>query len=160
RGRAYDPRFVDVFLKRCRSLTGGFEAIVSWDEVLRLEPEPQVAFLDGEIDAACLAMADFADIKTPFTGGHSRAVATPAREAAARFGLGEHDVVDLARAATLHDIGQSAISARIWSKPGPLTEPEWEEVRLHPYYGERILSRSPALARLGTLVGEHHERLD
>ena len=99
RGRAYDPRIVDLFLKRSRSFTGGFEAIVSWDEVLRLEPEPQVAFSDGEVDAACLAMADFADIKSPFTNGHSRAVAALATEAARRAGLPGSAVADLGRAA-------------------------------------------------------------
>ena len=160
RGGAYDPKIVDLFLKRSSAFTGGFAAIVSWDEVLRLEPEPQVAFSDDEVDAACLAMADFADIKSPFTNGHSRGVAALAAEAARRSGLPERAIADVGRAAMLHDIGQSAISARIWTKPGPLSDPEWEEVRLHPYYGERILSRSPALARLGALVGEHHERLD
>jgi HD-GYP domain-containing protein (c-di-GMP phosphodiesterase class II) len=160
RGGAYDPKIVDVFLKRSRTLTGGFAAIVSWDEVLRLEPEPQVVLADGDIDTACLAMADFADIKSPFTNGHSRAVAALAGQAGRQLGMTSAEVTDLSRAALLHDIGQSAISARIWMKPGPLSEPEWEEVRLHPYYGERILSRSPALARLGTIVGSHHERLD
>jgi HD-GYP domain-containing protein (c-di-GMP phosphodiesterase class II) len=160
RGHAYDPKIVDLFLKRSRAFTGGFEAIVSWEEVLRLEPEPQVSLTDAEVDTACLAMADFADIKSPFTNGHSRAVARLAVAAARRAGLSHPDLADLGRAAMLHDIGQSAISARVWMKPGPLSEPEWEEVRLHPYYGERILSRSPALARLGALVGAHHERLD
>ena len=36
----------------------------------------------------------------------------------------------------------------IWDKPGPLNAAEWERVRLHPYYTERILSRSPLLAPL------------
>ena len=33
-------------------------------------------------------------------------------------------------------------------------------MRLHPYHGERILARSPALASLAPIVGMHHERLD
>jgi len=160
RARAYDPQVVDVFVNRHRTLTGGFEALVSWDEVLRLEPEPRVILADADIDAACLAMADFADVKSPFTGGHSRAVAALAREAGRRLGVPSGEVAALNRAALLHDIGQSAISARIWTKPGPLSEREWEEVRLHPYYGERILSRSPVLSGLGAIVGAHHERLD
>jgi HD-GYP domain-containing protein (c-di-GMP phosphodiesterase class II) len=52
------------------------------------------------------------------------------------------------------------ISAGVWTKPGPLTEREWEQVRLHPYYTERILARPPALATLGALAALHHERLD
>src|SRR5260370_6518005 len=48
----------------------------------------------------------------------------------------------------------------IWDKPGPLTDGEWERVRLHPYYTERILERCPALKPLATRAAMHHERLD
>ena len=41
-----------------------------------------------------------------------------------------------------------------------MTDDEWERVRLHPYFTERVLARSPSLARLGATAGLHHERLD
>jgi HD-GYP domain-containing protein (c-di-GMP phosphodiesterase class II) len=52
------------------------------------------------------------------------------------------------------------VPAGIWEKRGPLSEAEWERVRLHPYMTERVLSRSTTLARLGGLAAHHHERLD
>ena len=52
------------------------------------------------------------------------------------------------------------VSAGIWTKAGPLTEREWDQVRLHPYYTERILGRPPALAAIGALAALHQERLD
>ena len=60
----------------------------------------------------------------------------------------------------MHDLGRVAVHARIWEKTGPLTMDEWEQVRLHPYQSERVLSRSPFLARLAEVAGAHHERLD
>jgi HD-GYP domain-containing protein (c-di-GMP phosphodiesterase class II) len=63
-------------------------------------------------------------------------------------------------AALLHDLGRVGISNAIWEKPGPLTHAEWEQVRLHPYHSERILSRSEALRPMATIAGMHHERLD
>jgi DNA-binding CsgD family transcriptional regulator len=48
----------------------------------------------------------------------------------------------------------------IWTKPGPLTDTEWERMRLHPYHTERIFARSRPLAHLGALGALHHERLD
>jgi HD-GYP domain-containing protein (c-di-GMP phosphodiesterase class II) len=48
----------------------------------------------------------------------------------------------------------------VWDKPGALSGGEWERVRLHPYYTERVLERSPPLAPLAALAGSHHERLD
>ena len=60
----------------------------------------------------------------------------------------------------MHDLGRVAIGARIWQKPGPLNADEWEQVRLHPYHTERVLSRSPFLSALAPVAGAHHERLD
>ena len=127
----------------------------------RSNREPHAAMSDAEFDAACLAMADFADLKSPYSVGHSRAVAALAAEAARRCGLPEADAQSIWRApGCLHDIGQVAVPARIWLKPAALNDSEWEQVRLHPYYGERVLARPAALARLGALAAQHHERLD
>jgi HD-GYP domain-containing protein (c-di-GMP phosphodiesterase class II) len=69
-------------------------------------------------------------------------------------------VTALRRAALLHDLGRAGVSTAVWEKRGPLTSSEWEQVRLHAYHTERILSRSAALAPLAQLAGMHHERLD
>jgi len=115
---------------------------------------------EAQLDTACQAIADFTDIKSPYTLGHSTGVAALAAEAARRCGLPADDVIAIRRTGLLHDIGRVGVSAGIWGKPGPLTSREWEQVRLHPYHTERILARPAALARLGALAALHHERLD
>jgi HD-GYP domain-containing protein (c-di-GMP phosphodiesterase class II) len=60
----------------------------------------------------------------------------------------------------VHDLGRLGVSNAIWDKPGPLGTGERERIRLHPYLTERILSQSPALAPLGAVAVQHHERLD
>src|SRR4029078_10356320 len=70
------------------------------------------------------------------------------------------EALALWRAGLLHDLGRVGISAGIWTKPGPLTEREWEQVRLHPYYTERILARPPAFATISATAALHCERLD
>ena len=60
----------------------------------------------------------------------------------------------------MHDLGRVAVSAATWGKPGPLNADQWEQVRLHPYHTERILSRAALLADLGPVACAHHERLD
>ncbi|MFZ0548524.1 MAG: HD domain-containing phosphohydrolase, partial [Candidatus Promineifilaceae bacterium] len=113
-----------------------------------------------QFDTACQAMADFVDIKTPFTIGHSNRVAALAADAAKRLGLPESDVTAVRRAGWLHDLGKTGVSAGIWMKAGPLTEKDWEWIRLHPYYTERILQRPFALSQLGEIAATHHEQLD
>ena len=160
RGRIYDPRLVDCFLARADRFVAGLDEVSSWDAVLGLEPGPRCHLSGQAFDEACLAMADFADLKSPYVLGHSRAVSRLAAAAARRYGLPARDVIDIGRAGLLHDIGRVGISARLWLKPGALTDGEREQVRLHPYYTERVLARAPALARLGAIAAQHHERLD
>ncbi|GAC1351011.1 MAG: HD domain-containing protein [Ktedonobacteraceae bacterium] len=160
KGTAYDPRMVEQFCQQAPKLLAGLEEEPSWEVVLSLEPGRRIYLSEEQFDDACLAIADFADIKSPYTIGHSRGVAELASEAMRRCGLPEADSVTIRRAALLHDIGRVGISAGIWGKPGPLSEREWERVRMHPYYTERVLARPGALARLGVLASQHHERLD
>ena len=124
--------------------------------------EPALAvMLSGErFDAALLAIANFVDLKSPYTSGHSGAVADLAAEAGRRLGLPEPEVRDLRRAGLVHDFGRLGVSNAIWDKRGPLGAGEWERVRLHPYLTERMLHGSDALAPLGAIALQHCERLD
>src|SRR5205085_1655768 len=92
--------------------------------------------------------------------GHSPGVAALAAEAGRHYGLPPGDQLILRRAGLIHDIGRVGVSAGIWGKPGPLSERDWEKVRLHPYYTERVFTRPAALAALGKLAAHHHERMD
>jgi HD-GYP domain-containing protein (c-di-GMP phosphodiesterase class II) len=134
--------------------------VSAWDEVLACEPHPGRT-LEGEaVDRALAAMGNFADLISPYLAGHSAGVAELAATAGARCRLDAHGEVALRRGALVHDLGRVAVGARIWEKPGPLTVDEWEQVRLHPYHTERVLSRSPFLAALAPIACAHHERLD
>jgi HD-GYP domain-containing protein (c-di-GMP phosphodiesterase class II) len=160
KGAAYAPQIVECFCQHAPSLYSGLDTDLTWEMVLTLEPGRQESLSEAQFDTACRAMADFADLKSSYTLGHSSGVAALAAEAGRQGGLPAANVVTLRRAALLHDIGRTGVSTGIWDKPGPLSEREWERVRMHPYYTERILARPPALARLGALAGLHHERLD
>jgi DNA-binding CsgD family transcriptional regulator len=58
------------------------------------------------------------------------------------------------------DIGRTSVSTATWERPGPLSAGESDQVRLHAYWSERVLERSPALSDLALCAGSHHERLD
>ena len=159
-GGAYDPWIAACFCEKATHLFDGLDDDLSWDTVLDLEPGAHSILTDIEIDLACEAIADFADIKSPYTLGHSSGVAAIARSTGQQCGLPAADTKALWRAGLLHDIGRVGITAATWGKPGALTAREWEQVRLHPYYTERILARPATLRRLGTLAAYHHERID
>jgi len=132
----------------------------AWDEVLACEPEPRLTLEGESIDRALSAMGGFADLISPYLTGHSAGVAELAAAAAKRCRLDATRATTVRRAALVHDLGRVAIGARTWQRAGPLTPGEWEQVRLHPYQTERVISRSPFLSALAPVAGAHHERLD
>jgi HD-GYP domain-containing protein (c-di-GMP phosphodiesterase class II) len=159
-GGAYQPRMAERFCELAETIVAGLDDEPSWESVLALEPGAGTTLSDEEFDRSCEALADFADIKSPYLVGHSPAVAALAAGAGRRLGLVEADVIALRRAGLLHDIGRVGVSAGIWGKATSLSDREWEQVRLHAYYTDRILARPEPLSRLGALASQHHERID
>ncbi len=159
-GKAHDPALVELFGRNASTLLADLDTLSPWDEVMECEPKPWRQLTGEDVDEAFMAVADFADLKSPFTVGHSRGVAALATAAAAHCRLDAADQLSLTWAAYLHDLGRTGVPNTIWDKPGPLNASEWERVRLHSYYTERILARSPHLSHLGNVASLHHERLD
>jgi HD-GYP domain-containing protein (c-di-GMP phosphodiesterase class II) len=159
-GTALDPSIVDAFLRHGRELLAEIASANASVAVIETEPEPRRYIAEPRLDEVARAFADLADLKSPFTHGHSSAVSELAEAAAANLGFTETEVVCARRAGLLHDLGRAGVPSGIWDKPGSLTTSEWEQVRLHPYHSERILSCSTALAPMTSLAGMHHERQD
>ncbi|MBI1891151.1 MAG: HD domain-containing protein [Burkholderiales bacterium] len=160
RGSAYDPALADCFCDGAQQLLADLDQEPGLDVILALEPGEPRWLSEEELDEACRAMADFVDVKSPYTLNHSDGVAMLAAAAGEQAGLPKQDVINLRRAAWLHDLGRTGISAGIWEKPGPLNPQEWDKVHLHAYYTERVLAATPGLAALGELASMHHERCD
>jgi HD-GYP domain-containing protein (c-di-GMP phosphodiesterase class II) len=158
RGKHLAPALVDAFVAEHASLWDLLEVPSIWERYL--EEEASGAPASGpalELEAVARAFGRYADLKSPFTLGHSTAVADLAAAAAAE----DRDAAARLRVAgLLHDLGAVSVPNGIWDKPSILNEIEWERVRLHAYYSERILARTPLLADAAVIAGSHHERLD
>jgi HD-GYP domain-containing protein (c-di-GMP phosphodiesterase class II) len=154
---AYDPTVVAAFERLGPSLLEEINGLSAWAAVLAAEPEPREIVPPDRLDRVLEAFADFADLKSPYTLGHSRGVADLACTASESMHL--EDPHGVRRAGLVHDLGRVGVPNGIWDKRGPLSETDRERVRLHPYYTERILARTPSLASLMP-AGAHHERLD
>ena len=159
-GIAYDPAMAECFCCKGNEILARLDPGSCWDMVMENEPEPWQWIVETQLDLAARAIADFTDLKSPYLAGHSSGVGELVASAANCAGFPEAEIASLRRAGFVHDIGRVAVSARIWGKEGPLTNAEWERVRLHPYYTERVLAQSKALTPLGQLAALHHERLD
>ena len=160
-GGAYEPELVERFLPQAERFMAGLDGPVDRETILALEPSPHAMLDEAACEEAYLAIADFIDMRMPFTFGHSRAVASLATDAAKRMGLPAADIRDVRWAAYTHDIGELTIPVATWMRAGALTEREADAARLHPYHGERALTSLGGDGKLvAALVQRHHERLD
>jgi HD-GYP domain-containing protein (c-di-GMP phosphodiesterase class II) len=159
-GRILDPSIAQVFLHRSRELLETLNCEDIWIDALAAEPSPQQVIPESRLDEVVQGFADFVDLKSVYLHGHSAGVAVLAEAAARACNLPEAEAINLRRAGFLHDLGRACVVTSVWEKRGALSTAEWEQVRLHPYHTERILSRSATLAPLAQLAGMHHERVD
>lgn len=78
-----------------------------------------------------------------------------------KTGMARGDVVRLAVAGLLHDIGKAAVPIAILDKPTALTDDEMAELRKHPVTGfDYLTARSSVAADALSSVRHHHEYLD
>lgn len=105
-------------------------------------------------------LADVIDLKMPWMTGHSRLVATHARNAARQLGLDKRTQDRLYRAGLIHGIGRAAVPNMIWDTPSTLTESAWERVRLVPYWTSRAGRLLRSLESEVSLASLAYERCD
>ncbi|MBI4487089.1 MAG: diguanylate cyclase [Acidobacteria bacterium] len=108
------------------------------------------------IEALALAI----DAKDQTAQSHIRRVQVYAAGLARALGMSENEIQGVKTAALLHDIGKLAVPEHILSKPGPLTQEEFQKIRIHPQVGAEIISGVPFPYPVAPLILSHHERWD
>lgn len=162
-GKLFDPQVIEIFgaLAQRADLWETLAQPDLWDVVLACEPDSPYRYLaETKLDDVALAVADFVDLKSPRSLGHSRETARIAERIARRMRLPPREIKVIRRAALVHDLGLVALPAHIARNQDTLSASDQERLRLHPYYTERVLMRVPALAPVAALAGMSHERLD
>jgi HD-GYP domain-containing protein (c-di-GMP phosphodiesterase class II) len=160
KGKEFDPYLADALVGEADLLLAELDTVDAWDAVIGSEPALAIVLTEDEVDAALLAVADFVDLKSPYSLGHARAVAELAAEAGRALGLPEGDVRLLRRAGLVHCFGKLGVSNAILDKRTPLTRGERERLHLVPYLTHRMLRQSPALRPVGDLAAQYAQRLD
>ena len=107
-----------------------------------------------------VALVRTIELKDPYTRGHSQRVASLALLIAEKMGLSDERKERLMYASLLHDIGKIAIKGAILNKDGPLTEEEYEEVKMHTILGANLVKGITYLRGVSDIIRHHHERWD
>lgn len=160
RGKQFDPALADAFCQVADEVLPDEADDRDALEILAADPALSVRLTESGLDEALGALADFTDLRSGPRAGHSRGVADLAADAARVLGLPDAEVTTARRAGFVHDIGLHGIPATTLDKAGPLGATEKERFRAAAYYTERVLTRPPALARIGVVASLVHERMD
>ncbi|MFP4385237.1 MAG: HD domain-containing phosphohydrolase [Spirochaetia bacterium] len=101
-----------------------------------------------------------AEYKDNETGEHIKRISAYSSRLAHSAGFSS-DFCDLLYSASpMHDVGKIGIPDAILTKPGPLTEPEWEIMKSHTLIGAELMggSQSQLLKTAAIIALSHHEK--
>jgi len=105
-------------------------------------------------------IAAMVEVRDPYTAGHQKRVADLAGAIASEMKLPDEQVEGIKMAGTIHDLGKIRVPAEILSKPGKLSELEFNLIKAHPQDGFDLLKNIEFPWPLAQIVLQHHEKMD
>lgn len=112
------------------------------------------------IEQTMQTFVNFIEAKDPSTSGHSLRVAKYSKMIAEKLGFDEEECSQIYYIALMHDCGKIYIPDGILTKPGRLTNEEYEIMKKHTLYGVELLRDFTAIDGMSTGALNHHERYD
>lgn len=116
--------------------------------------------LEIAYDATIEGWSRALDLRDKETEGHSQRVTEMTVRLAGDLGITGDELLHIRRGALLHDIGKMGIPDQILLKPGPLSDDEWEIMRMHPVFAYEMLSPIEFLVPALDIPHCHHEKWD
>lgn len=150
-----EPEWLDFLETLANQAAIAMDNATMFNDIQRSNIDLALAY-DSTLDGWSRAL----DLRDRETEGHSQRVAELTVLIARAMGIGDAELVHIRRGALLHDIGKLGIPDSILHKPGPLTDDEWEVMRMHPVYAFDMLSPITFLRQSMDIPYCHHEKWD
>lgn len=99
------------------------------------------------------------ELKDMYTEEHCQRIELLSVRIGEKLRLSGGQIERLINSAYLHDLGKTVVPHEVLSKPGKLTDAEWEHIRRHPIAGRQML-QDTFLSEVGSIIEQHHERED
>lgn len=102
------------------------------------------------------------ELQSQETGGHVRRVSEYTKILCTAWGMSPEMVWMVSTAAMMHDVGKLYVPVEVQDKPERLTDDEYEIMKRHVYYGEKMFENSTGeLMEIAKAIAlQHHERYD
>jgi putative nucleotidyltransferase with HDIG domain len=141
---------------------GAIAAATVWVPILALRQVHRTNLELAQTNEELLElMVKSIEARDAYTSGHSRRVQQFSTIIARALGLSERQVIQVGRAALLHDVGKIHEKyAGVLSKQDKLTPEEWAIIQEHPIDGANLVATMTRLRELVPSVRHHHENWD
>ncbi len=116
--------------------------------------------MEKVIDKSIDILSSLVETRDPYTSGHQERVSLLSVEIAKELKLSEEKIKIIEMASRLHDIGKINIPPSILSKPGKLSDIEFNIVKTHARVGYDIIKRIDFQYPVAEIILQHHERID
>jgi putative nucleotidyltransferase with HDIG domain len=100
------------------------------------------------------------DLRDEMTARHSASVARYARAIAKASGMSQSDQELVHIAGLMHDIGKFILPDHILKANVPLTDDDWNLIKMHPQQGANVVSALEGYGPIAKIILAHHERID
>lgn len=106
------------------------------------------------------AMASTSEMRDPYTAGHQKRVRELAIAIGNEMKISKEQLEGVKFAGIVHDIGKISVPSDILSKPGKISNTEFEVIKGHSQTGYDLLNKIEFPWPISEIVYQHHERID
>ncbi len=136
------------------------KAFKHYHEEIEEQLQHSMSTLDSVTRSTLMAFSETIEQKDRYTKGHCKRVSRYSVAIGNVLGFSASRLEVLEGGALLHDIGKIGISEAILNKESPLTKEEYRTIKMHPLYGDKIVSHIELFQPYRPIIRNHHERLD
>jgi putative nucleotidyltransferase with HDIG domain len=147
---------VGVVLLTVQHLLGQMLLSQERADALEKRTKQLVSFQVGMLSALMKTL----DLRDEMTARHSASVARYSRAIAKASGMSQSDQELVHIAGLMHDIGKFILPDHILKANVPLTDDDWNLIRMHPQQGANVVSALEGYGPVAKIVLAHHERID
>ena len=114
--------------------------------------------LQATLSGVISSLATVVEMRDPYTAGHQRRVSQLASAIAKELGFSRNRFAGIRIAGLLHDLGKISIPLEILSRPGKISEEEYNLIKRHPQTGYEILQDIDFEWPVADIILQHHEK--
>jgi len=158
-----EDRFIGIFSVQSDNLTQkdimaitafSHQLAGAWNKIKLIQD------LQNTLEGTILTIAETVEARDPYTSGHQNRVADLAVSIATGMSLSKERVEGIRLAGIIHDLGKIKVPAEILSKPGKLSDLEFQIIQFHPQVGFDLLKNIEFTWPIAEIIHQHHERMD